>query len=86
MRLCICVSEFFQVKDRQPLTEKLLESISLQKAKITGKLVSRKDLQSTNLGWITWILAKLSFIELCDVKLSCLHTFTTQPFPCEIWH
>ena len=79
------VTEWLQIKERQPLTEKLLESIKSSKSKNNRKFALRKDLQPTNLGWIPWILLKLSFITLRDLKLSCLHTFTTKPFPwCKI--
>ena len=79
------VTESLQIKERQPLTDKLLESIKSSKSKNNRKFALRKDLQPTNLGWIPWILLKLSFITLRDLKLSCLHTFTTPPFPwCKI--
>ena len=74
------VTESHQIKERQPLTETLLESIKSSKSKNNRKFALRKNLQSTNLGWIPWILVKLSFIVLRDLKLSCLHTFTTQHF------
>ena len=75
------VTESLQIKERQSLTETLLESIKSSKSKNNRKFALRKDLQPTNLGWIPWILVKLSFIALHDLKLSCLHTFTTQQFP-----
>ena len=36
---------------------------------------SRKDLQSTKFEWRPQIFIKLIFRELCDSKLSGLHTF-----------
>ena len=56
----------------------------LHKIEISGKFASKKNWQPTNLGPIPWILVKLSFKELSDSKLSCLRTFTTQPFASNI--
>ena len=75
------VKESLQIKVRQPLTEKLLESTKSSKSNNNRKFALRKDLQPTNWGWIPWILVKLSFIALRDLKLSCLHNFTAQQFP-----
>ena len=40
-----------------------------------GKFDSRKDSQSTKLEQRPQIFVKVSFIELCDSKLSGLHAF-----------
>ena len=42
---------------------------------MSGEFDSRKDLQSTKFEQRPQIFVKLSFRELCDSKLSGLHTF-----------
>ena len=42
---------------------------------MSGEFDSRKDSQSTKFEQRPQIFAKLSFRELCDLKLSRLHTF-----------
>ena len=45
------------------------------RARMSGKFDSRKDLHSTNFEGRPQIFVKLSFRELCDSKLSGLHPF-----------
>ena len=45
------------------------------RARMSGEFDSRKDLQSTKFERRSQIFVKLSFRELCDSKLSGLHTF-----------
>ena len=45
------------------------------RARISGELDSRKDSQSTKFERRARIFVKLNFRELCDSKLSGLHTF-----------
>ena len=80
MRPSIWVAESFQIKGRQPLTEKLPESFqSLRfvpnRGGISGEYDSRKDLQSIKFERRPWIFAALSFREFCDSKLYGLHPF-----------
>ena len=80
MRRCIWVVESFLIKGREPLTEKLPQSIESSRfvshrGRMLGELDSRKDSQSAKFEGSPEIFLKLSFRELCDSKLSCLHPF-----------
>ena len=70
-------------KGRQPLTEKLPESIessrfASHRARMSGEFDSRKDSQSTKFERRPRIFVKLSFRELCNSKLSGLHAFDSM--------
>ena len=45
------------------------------KAKISRKFGTSANSQSTNLGWLIWILVKLRFRDLCEWSLFDLCTF-----------
>ena len=67
-------------KGRQPLTEKLPESIessrfASHRARTSGEFGSRRDSQSTKFKQRSQIFVKLIFRELCDSKLSGSHAF-----------
>ena len=62
--------ESFRIKGREPLTEKLPESIESSKfvshtARMSGELDSRKDSHSIKLEQRLQIFVKLSLTELC---------------------
>ena len=46
------------------------------KARLSDKFISRKYSQPTKSERGTWILAKVKFKELCNSKLSALHTLS----------
>ena len=69
----------FRLKEDNP-SQKLPESIESFKfvsdrARMSGKFDSRKDLHSTKFEGRPQIFVKLSFRELCDSKLSGVHPF-----------
>ena len=74
------VIKSFPIKGRQPLTEKLSESIKSCKflshrARMSGEFDSRNYSHSTKFEQRSQIFVKLDFRELCDSKLSDLHAF-----------
>ena len=74
------MTESFQIKAREPLTEILLESIESSKfvshkARISRESGSRKDSQPTKSERNSQKLLKLNFRDFCDSELSGLLTF-----------
>ena len=74
------VIKSFPIKGRQPLTEKLSESVKSYKfvshrARMSREFDSRKYSHSTKSEQRSQIFVKLDFRELCDSKLSDLQPF-----------
>ena len=83
-RLCILVTESYQIKERYPLTEKLLESFESFKfvshtARMSREFDLRKDLHSKKFECRPQRFVKLSFTVLSNSNLSRLHPFTNMP-------